>query len=129
MQHIQLAYGRTGLGVELAAADVIEPRFVAGLADEAGATTAAAAALAAAAFSSRQCSRKAVRSRGMTFSASAFLAQSRCLICSARRFSAASRYSGATFEGSTRPCARAGPASANEMSEMPMKDFKIASSK
>src|SRR3954471_21831888 len=54
-----------------------------------------------AASASRQWFRKAVRSRGMIFSAFALVAQSRCLICSARRFSAASRCSGATVVGST----------------------------
>jgi hypothetical protein len=44
----------------------------------------------------------------MIFSSSALRAQSRCLICSARRFSAASRYSGATLAGSTSFCADAG---------------------
>ncbi len=38
MKRIELAYGRSGLSVEVSPdADVIEPRFVAGLADEAGA--------------------------------------------------------------------------------------------
>lgn len=38
MKRIELAYGRGGLSVELSSdADVIEPRYVAGLADEAGA--------------------------------------------------------------------------------------------
>jgi len=46
--------------------------------------------------------------RGMTLSSSAFLAQSRCRICSALRFSAASRNSGATLLGSTSGCALAG---------------------
>lgn len=53
---------------------------------------------------SRQLIRKVVRSRGITFSLSALLAQVCCLICSARRFSAASRYSGATLFGSTNFC-------------------------
>jgi len=47
-----------------------------------------------------------VRSRGSTFSAAALWAQSCCLICSALRFSAASRYSGATVLGSTSFSAR-----------------------
>jgi hypothetical protein len=45
--------------------------------------------------------RQAARSRGITFSFSALRAQSCCLSCSALRFSAALRYSGATFAGST----------------------------
>jgi len=94
----------------------------------AGAVTAAGVlAAGASATTSRQCSRKVVRSRGNTFAVSAFFAQSRCLICSARRFSAASRYSGATAEGSTSFCARAGAVSANETNVTRMKDFKIAS--
>jgi nickel-dependent lactate racemase len=37
MQRVELAYGRTGLSVDLAAADVIEPRYLPGLVDEAAA--------------------------------------------------------------------------------------------
>jgi hypothetical protein len=48
----------------------------------------------------KQRTRKAVRSRGSTCSAAALWAQSCCPICCALRFSAASRYSGATAFGS-----------------------------
>jgi hypothetical protein len=50
---------------------------------------------------SRQWFMNEIRSRGITFSSAAFFAQLCCNICSARRFSAASRYSGATLVGST----------------------------
>lgn len=76
---------------------------------------------------SRHCSRKAVRSRGMTFATSALCAHSRCLICSARRFIAASRYSGATVAGSTSFSAKAGTVIISNGSVTEIKHFKISS--
>src|SRR5580704_6740602 len=78
------------------------------------------------ASASRHCSRKAVRSRGRTFSFSAFLAQSLCLICSARRFSAASRYSGATVDGSTSFSAKDGAVRTSERNVTRIKEFKFS---
>ena len=70
-----------------------------------------------------------MRSRGSTFWAAALWAQSCCLICSALRFSAASRYSGATAFGSTSfwatlCVAKIGPAANAKQNK---KDLKLSS--
>jgi hypothetical protein len=77
---------------------------------------------------SKHCNRNAVRSRGITFSARALCAHSCCLSCSARRFSAASRYSGATAVGSTSFWAKAGTIRTSETSATRMREVKIISS-
>ena len=70
-----------------------------------------------------------MRSRGITFSSTALCAHPCCLSCSARRFSAASRYSGATVVGSTSFCAKAGTVNNERMNAVLMKGFKVASLK
>jgi hypothetical protein len=73
--------------------------------------------------------RNAVRSRGITFSSTALCAHACCLSCSARRFSATSRYSGATVVGSTSFCAKAGTVNNERTNAVRMTGFKVAPAK
>ena len=70
-----------------------------------------------------------MRSRGITFSSTALCAHPCCLSCSARRFSAASRYSGATVVGSTSFCAIAGTVNNARTNTVRIKGFNVVSVK
>src|SRR6202011_1322508 len=71
-----------------------------------------------------------MRSLGNTLATSALCAHSRCLICSARRASAAARFSGATLFGSTSFWAKPGSLRASAMTKLIRQiDFKATPAK
>src|ERR1700722_475190 len=75
---------------------------------------------------SRHSLTKAARSLRKILAASAFLEHSNSLICSARRFSATARYSGATVLGSTSFSARLAPDHPANITTMPMAKADLA---